>query len=531
MFNGVIHRDENDVMWFDDVPVTDPSEVPRRKGWAGTRWYHTATVRPGDLAKLMGEDDSAFGPKPGRPMGYKFSCGSKGGFKVFDSRTWGVRSEDPNDTDAKLTYLHTEAQAAGLNIGASAAATALRAYMDRYDGRDGRPRLTQLAPRWRGMAHAAFHGGPIVVCRAGAENAVEIDRKSAYLDALMDDVPSVGRGDGNWVTYDGAKWDGIRDRFGFADVTVRVFRDRLGEYAIPPLSIHTMYGSVRPTGTLRGAWTISAIQEAEDRGEVEVIEVHQWACALDRKPLFRAIAEDFGALPKALGKRLYTRFWGKFASRGGFVGVKKEEGEDGDVLACGLWWKFDGIELESHKAPPHYRPDIAAFVSDHNQRRVLKVLRQIKPESVVAVHVDAIWTDDIEGADRLTAGTSEIGGWERRAEGPLRYYAAGCFNHAGRIGASGYDSEIHGPLSEEKLEKWIGNGGSSKLHMRGRLWQTDPSEDPTAKSLSVDVEMDVRMPSCEGPSVYAPIWTTNGWAKRDQAKTREPGEDLEEDDL
>ena len=512
MFQGIIHKDDNGVVWFDDVPVTTPEEVPRRKAWAGTRWYHTATVRPTDLTKLFGSGDVAFGPSPGRAIGYRLACQPKGVMQIYDSRVWGVRSEDPNDTDAQLKYLQLEAKAADIPVSASVAMTALKTYMDRYDGRNGRPKLAQLAPRWRGLAHSSFHGGPIVICRGGAEHAIEIDRKSAYLDALMDESPIVTPGFGNgWVTYEEAKWDGIRTRFGFADVTARVSRERLGEHAIPPLPIHTIYGSIRPTGLLRGVWTIAALREAEERGEVEILQVHQWACVLKTMPLFKQIAEDFAVLPKQLGKRLYTRFWGKFASKGGFTGRVAEKGEDGEIYASGLWWKFDGVELESHKAPPHYRPDIAAMVSDHNQRHVTKVLRELDPKSIVAVHVDAIWTDDVEGAKRILSSTHEVGSWESRGEGRLRYYTAGCYKHGERMGASGYDAEVLGPITPEKLEQWVNNGNASRLHMKGRVWSSDPSEDEAAASVSMDVEMDPRLPAHEGPSIYEKFWTPNGW--------------------
>jgi len=518
-FEGVIHKDHHGVVWFDDVPVTRPEDVPRRKAWANTVWYHTATVHPTDLARLLGPDDEAYGPQPGKAVAWKLACEPKGSLKIYDSRVWGVRSEDPVDTDHRLRYLLTEAKAADMRVSASAAMTALKAYIDRYDGRDGRPKLSQLPSRWRGMAHAALHGGPIVVCRGSSNHAMEIDRRGAYLEALMDEVPAIGKGmdGGSWVTYPGARWKDIRSKMGFADVTVHVKRDVLGEHAIPPLPIPTIVGSIRPTGVLRGVWTMGALTDAEERGEVEIVEVHQWCAVLDSRPLFLELANDFEALPKKLGKPLYTRFWGKLGSRGGFVGKKQGDVQDGQTLAAGLCWDFDGVQIESHEAPPHYRPDIAAFIADHNQRRVISAARRLDPKSIVAVHVDAIWTDDLEGANRLVLDGAEVGAWEHRAAGPLRFYAAGVYNHDGRLGASGYDVETRGSLTPKTLESWISGNAwrPDRLHMQGRLWNQDPAAVAESSSVSLDVEMDLRVSPVEGPGLYDEVWTSHGWVRKD----------------
>ena len=522
-FTGVVHREPDGTLWFDDVAVRSSGDVPRRRAWRGKVFYATSSVMPTDLFKLMQPGDKALGPSPGKLTGVIFRIDARRSFRIFTGELWGVKTRDPHLLDTRIQERMVISAGAGFDPGTSAAGTAIRRYMRTYDGRDGRPESRKLPCRWRGLAHAAFHGGPIVVTTASAENAVHLDIKGAYLDALYQPVPVLGRRElksrykvGGWYTIPGTPWEKVRDYTGLVDATVWIDPASVDKWGIAPLPVKLFSGSVFPTGVVRGAWTIQAVREAEERGEVEVRTVHQWAFAPETMPLFEAMADDFRRTPAKVAKLLYTRFWGKWGSRGGFEGVVTTDPPDGSVRAGGLWWSFTGIDLHSTNGPPTYRPDIAAFIASHNHRKVIHAVRQLRPGSVVAAHVDAIWTTDLNGAQKL-AGQNEVGAWQRKGDGPLRFYGAGCYDHAGRLGASGYDSTVFGPLTSASLRDWSANANNTHRRMlfQSRLWSADPAIDPLATSAPLQMDMSHHPPPTEGPSIDSDCWTFSGWFSQD----------------
>jgi hypothetical protein len=448
-----------------------------------------------------------------------FRCKGKSSYPVFTSSTWGVTSRNPNECYRKIHALQVLTAAAGFKVRSSVAATAVQAYLDRFDGKDGRPALAQLPCRWRGIAHASLHGGPIAVLKGRSPFAVQIDVRKAYLDALYQDVPVLGRQDGSRVggyyTHDDRRWSKIRTYVGFVDATLRVKDEPDNATYLPPLPVHFGFGSAFPAGTIRGCWTIAQVRDAEERGEAEILKVHQFAFAPQTQPLFAEIADTFLSLPDSLGKRLYTRFWGKFGTRGGYKARRSVEPVYGEVPSAGLWWSYDGIPLDSHRARPTYRPDLASFVCAYNHRRVMDAMRQLKPGSVHAVHVDSIWTSDVVGAAKLSSTPDEVGAWRTKRTGPLRFYGIGCYEHRGHCAASGYDAAVHGKLNRQRMEAFIQSPSAAhrKLLLHTRNWTADPAFDPTATSTPLFIDMDMTASPVEGPSVYSDAWTMGGWSR------------------
>jgi hypothetical protein len=526
MFTGIVHRDVNGDFWFDDRRVRGPDDLPQGRAWKGTLWYAPDGIGANDWARIMRPGDAGFGPRPGHLLGATFQLPKRGQFKVMSASTWGVGDRDPNRCSDDLTELFVQARAIGLPIRGSAAATAVQTYLDRWDGKDdAHPKMKQLPCQWRGLAHAAMHGGPIAVLRASGTNVAQIDVHRAYLAALHEPVPVLGSDAagkvGGYYTTDDRRWASIRKLCGFVDASVRVHGDRQDPAGLPPLAVHLGFGTAYPRGLLRGAWTIAEVREAEERGEVEVIAVHQFCFAPVTRPLFAEAADLFASFPMPLGKRLYTRFWGKLGSRGGFVAHKSEEPIEGEVPLSGLWWRWEGIPLDSHKAPRTYRPDLASFVCAHNHRNVMKTLRQLAPASVLAVHVDAIWTTDIAGCKRACPPPVEArpGEWKLKRTGPVRFYGVGCYRHGDHLAASGYDAHVFGRLTPDRMEKWI--NGSRNMHRRmvleSRHWTADPAQDATATSRPLTLIMDPARSPAEGPSVYDPAWTIGGWRRKPEA--------------
>lgn len=538
---GIVHKDDSGTFWFDDLPVRSAADLPTSKVFAGTVWYAAAGIRSEDWAHLLRPGDSAFGPRHGDVLGVNFRIGEKGLMKVYRASTWGVMDRDPNRCYTELAWLMTEAMAADIEVRVSCATTAVRTYFDRYDGNDSHPAIKQLPCRWRGLAHAALHGGPIVVLRGGAPDAVQLDIRRAYLASLREDIPVVSRSDeggfslGGWWTSEDREWEHVRSHFGFVDATVKVIGDPFDTNGIPPLPVHLGVGAAYPIGQIRGAWTIAQVVEAEERGEVEVVAVHQWMYSNRQQPLFAEIADFFDELPGPLAKRMYTRFWGKFAMRGGYVGEKRDAPEEGEIPAAGLWWRYEGVGLMDPHAPATYRPDIAAMIAASNHSRVLRTVRRLEPGSVIAVHVDAIWTTDRAGAQVLveeglaTAVPSDVpgappvvaaGSWKLKREGPLRFYGVGAYSHGGHVAASGYDPAVLGPLTEEKLKVWVSKGATRRrqLLLQVRTWHGDPATDVDAWSEpSLLIHGEGTPSPSEGPDVYDPCWTPSGWAREEKA--------------
>ena len=531
MLTGVVWKDDHDRLWFDDVAVHGPDTVPRGPAWNKTLWYTTSGVRPTDLARVLGPRDEAFGPKPGHIAGVKIRCDGKGFYRVLMASTWGVDRKRPDEVRDDLEDLMVQAAGEAVRWKGSAAGTSIGTYLERYDGQDGRPKLKQLPARWRSMAHAAIHGGPIAVCKGSLVEAAHIDIRSAYLSALFEDMPVLGRDEdggtvGGWWTWDDPEWDDVRDLFGLVEATVRVDRDKVAAMQIPPLPIHLPFGTVMATGRIRGVWTIDLVRDAEERGEVTVEKVHQFCHAPVHEPIFAALGEDFGRMPKTLGKRLYTRFWGKLASRGGFKARVTDRLDEGEVPSLGMAWRWDGVTWEGHKAPPTYRPDVAAFVVGHTYRKVLAALRSLTPGSIGAVHVDAIWSSDVTGARALCAPNPGIGDWTFVRQGPLRFYGTGIYDHAGHLGASGYDDATLGPLTPEGLRDWAAHHSTPRrLLLVNREWTADPAVDPSAESAPLHLDVADDAAPVGGPDVTDETWTPGGWVRRE----KEPDEGLSDE--
>jgi len=293
--------------------------------------------------------------------------------------------------------------------------------------------------------------------------------------------------------------------------------------ALPPLPVHLRCGSVAARGALRGCWTIAQVREAEERGELTVDRVHQFAFAPETRPLFAELADLFAEFPKELSKRLYTRFWGKFGSRGGYQAHISDEPVVGEVPATGMWWKYDGIDLCSYHARRTYRPDLAAFIAAANHRHVMSTMRTLEPDSVVACHVDAIWTTDVVGA--VNVCDNQIGGWRVKRRGPIRFFGTGCYDHDGHLAAAGYDANHYGRLTRQRLEDWVCNTTYRRLLLETRRWNSDPATDGDATSVSLCLRMDREMSPTEGPPVHDSCWTPRGWMR--QVDT-EPGEPVRE---
>jgi len=521
MISGIVHQDGK-LIWFEDIAVLKKEDVPRGPATENTLWFATAAVSMKTLISLLGEEDEAFGPNPDKPIGCTFtwvgSDGKRKSMKVMKSTVWGVSSKDPIDTENQLMMKMMSCAADGILPTSSAAGTALSRYMKQYDGKGGRPKTQQLPPRWREIAHASFHGGPIAMTMASHPDVIHIDMRGAYLHAMREELPIYGTDPrteekiGGYLTYKDAKWEDVSGKVGFVEATVSIRKGLFGEGDVPPLPIRHFTGSMHPVGTFRGAWPICMVDDAVAAGEVEVLNVHQFCWAPITGRIFSEISDDFQL--NRQGKLLYTRFWGKWASKGGFNGVKTDNPPNGAVRSHGLWWTNEGVEAMGHDAPPTYRPDLAAMIAGYNHCQIYNAVRKLKKGSIISLYVDAIWTSDIEGAHRIIEESE--GEWVQKERGSARFYGPGVYQHNNRIGAAGYDTGIHGELTPEKLKAWA----ASPMHKGGnmvtnRIWTGHPSKEATAKSKPCRLQDSDCVPACRGPSIHSEIWTPSGWVHQD----------------
>jgi hypothetical protein len=527
--SGIVHRDKDGMIWFDDVPVRDSKRL-RRPVYQGTLWYSTLGVKSADWASLLEDGDVAFGPEPGEISGVSLRCG-KGRLRVLDARCWGVTEGDPNRCSSELDLLAMQALSCDLNLRPSAASTAISAYLKGFDGVDGRVQMRQLPARWRGLAHAAMQAGPVSVLKASAPFVAHLDVHRAYLKALYEPLPVYGtlKGQkvGGWFTHDDLRWKKIRHLCGFVEATVHV-RGTIG-LDLPPLPVRTVLGTIYPTGILRGVWTIGQLVDAEERAEIEIRTVHQFCYAPVLEPVFADLADLFEHLPQPLGKHLYTRFWGKLGSRGGYVGFKSEKVVNNAAPAGGLWWTYSGISNYSGKARPTYRPDLSAMVIAHNQRNVMATARRLAPGSILATHVDAIWTSDIIGANKISAEGGGVGSWRTKKLGPMRLYGFGAYKHGDRLACSGFDRLTRGELTLEKLESFSQSEGLDEGYdrerrslLRSRDWVDgkDPAFHADADSTPLDIDMTEAGPRTQ-LSIYDKNWTTGGWHRLSEKMDKE----------
>ena len=544
MYAGIIHRRSNDGTWTwgQNRKITSRADIPRSWVLRNQIFYCTSAITTDQWAEILGPEDEIFGMKPGKFTGVKIRITSPNGnnagsYKIFHPSIWNISDREsrlPSVLDHALSIKMTDFAAAGVErISTSLAQTALAMYASKYDGRiiDGidYPQMKQLPPRWRMIAHASMHGGPIACLRGGSQNAVEVDLKSAYLYALDKPIPVIGRDSAmnpeGYFTYKNGKWKEIRKGDGFVEATVSVNTNI--KYGLPPLPLNTPTGIQYPIGTFRGAWAIPLLKQAEEFGEVQIKKIHSFALAKRMMNLFHELTKDFENLPTPIAKQLYTKFWGKFAFKGGFSGTVSPEPIIGQVPKNGFWWRDDQITQTGMADTPFYRPDIAAYVSAYNHMNVAKALRQLDPQSIIAVHVDAIWTEDISGAHRLAgnslpdpvtkiAPVTPKGDWVLKRQGPLRFWGCGIYNHNGKLGYSGYDQKIHGRASVKRIENWIASNRERVNLRRNRDWVDgiDPTQTQDAVSTAIKLELPDSTDILEGINMYSTSWSRSGWPRR-----------------
>lgn len=497
-------RVEGGVVYVEGAPLdVTPGAYPR--SLRARTVYLVGAVRWQELEGYMGPGAEML-RTGGGPMGLHLRTKGAGLLRLLPADAWGLPDEE-EEARERFGEVRACIEARGWRMKLSAAGVMWTLIRDMAT-----EPMTQLVPRFRRLAHDAIHPGPCIMtatCGAG-EHVVELDREAAFLRGLGAEMPAAR----TWAPvgpWD--RWDEIRRHpgTGLIRARVRIPHTRIPRH-IPPLGVTVPGGAVYPTGTAVGTWTLGTLRTAEELG-VHVLEILEGALALGRRvhaPLADALW-DLREEDRALSRTLYTRGWGVMASLGRWVGTTGE-GErvaaDGTVRQAGaprgwesgLWWTWGGHGGTSHRCPAVYRPDHAAHVAANNAQAMARVCHDLRG-SVVAAHVDAVWTTDTEGAAAWAQGP-----WQVKAAGPGRWWAPGVAEHAGRLLAQGYDEERMGPLTPSALRAY----GAACGPQPGRRWW--PHGTPRR---GLPVGLESLPPRWRSAPTQRPltVWNT-GWSAR-----------------
>lgn len=467
---------------------------PRDANLANTfAYYVTETVKTQLILEdyLMDDDDCAYMSRNGMSRSYTYKTANGAPFRVYPISVWKAVA-DENEAFQLIAKMNDAAQSAGLDFTPTVATMAGRICRKNTETK-------QLEPRWRDLAHAAIHQGPMVVVNGGRPDTVGMDREKAFLRAMYERMPT-----GPWIATSPRTIDYMRDYKGIVRATLRVDKSRYTQH-IPCLPVKYSGYTVYPTGLVRGVWTLDMLWDAVDNGGYEIDTIHE--LIVSKSAPVHAKAADFIASiqDKELRKLLYTRYWGRMASVGGFNGyVTRKWDKPKRVIGSKLFWYYMGKSPMSHAAPD-YRPDHAAFIASANHLEMNRALRKYQRGTVVATHIDCIWTTD----KSVDPGDS----FREKHSGDSRFYGVGCYNVGGNLAAQGFK----GKLTTESLEKW--GSELSCGHGIYRDWQGNPAKEQSAVSdppHHTESHVIAEPPIRNVPELYDAGWTSRGWYRENK---------------
>ncbi len=279
----------------------------------------------------------------------------------------------------------------------------------------------------------------------GAQVGAHIDRRQAYLSEMAQPMPA-----GETYIMDG-EIPAHRhvDKPGLVYCCVKVAHTNVVNQ-LPPLPIASKRGKMLyPVGEFRGIWPSIMLKEALESGEIEITKVYWSMRWTTLKPIFAPFVEKVSTLPKELAKPLYTRVWGKMSAQGGWVGTLESK-QNNDIPSGDLYWVCKAKPQYANSFPPYHRPDVAAWIVGLNHANMVRSVRATKPETLIAAHVDALWSSDVQGC--LDQCGDSRGEWKLEGTGQIRYYSQGRYyvndGSKVKIGASGWDDNGKPPTLE-----------------------------------------------------------------------------------
>lgn len=476
---------ENDLLRIDGRLAN-----PKNSIYSGMTCYYIGNAG-NVIERLISDNDKAYKSSPKAKPSYTFTTNNGGKLRILSAEVW-TGADSAIAAEKEINTMRSAISEEGLKWAITPGSLAGRICRDNAPTR-------QLAPRWRQLAHSAIHQGPMVCLMGGAENAVSLDRERAFLQAIYAPVPT-----GDWCPVPPGALDAVYDLPGIIKATVRIPRERYAGM-VPPLPVRLHGYTIYPVGTVKGTWTLDMLRDAITNGYCEIETVHE-IMVCQALPLHAVAAERIERIKdKQLRKMLYTRYWGRLAATGGYEGFRSMLFPNPrNIMGSDLHWYYFGISPTSHIAPPDYRPDHAAFISSHNHIAMNRALRKYKKDTVIATHVDCIWTND----ETVNPGET----LREKQRGKARFYGVGCYKVGEAMAAQGFS----GKLDEKALETWGSklNGGNNLY----RQWHFGIEPSKSEYATSDPPFHDPRIAAAEAPmnlpgNIYWQGWTSNGWIR------------------
>lgn len=425
-----------------------------------------------------------------------------GTLRVFLGDTWGLDRRNAATYAKELEAIVTAARDNGVEWRPTAGNTAmvmLAQYCKEHMRRG-------IDPRWRSLAYAGIHAGPIIHASGGGKRVAHIDRNKAYAAAMLEPLPGK-------TLVDLGKRDPLEcDCIVACDVM-------MPDLDIPILPLTLQDATVvYPVGHIRGVWPSNLLRVAIQNG-AKITSVRGGFRWLYKEPYMQPYTERVLSLPKHLGKPLYTRTWGKLCSMGRWTGSK----DTGWIEGSGLKWTHE-VPDETKRLHPQNRPEIAAWIVGNNHAEMMRAIQGL--DSIVAAHVDAIWTADTAGAAKLVRDNAGIGGWKLEDQGETRYYSVGQYHTIDKatnedvMGFAGWQGAEDPTV--EVFRKWASD--PNKPPTVSREWSKNPREHMSASSVPhrIDGDPDYRVYSGNDP-FCAELWDKEGKLKGTERNTKEHG--------
>lgn len=472
------------------------ADLPRTAADGEGTVYVCGPPRWEALAALCRPGDTLTGELPGKPDGLTLAT-PYGPVRWAPGAAWGL-SWRPLEAAHELAEISGTLASIGERWAWSASSLARR-LLRRHTPDEERG---QLRARWRPLAAAAVHQGPLHLGRAADPEVVELDQRAAYLRGLAEPLPTRDGwrpGPRGLLTCGGRSLP--LDKPGLYAAAVDVPRPKEG--APGPLPQRDGAGRVSwPWGLVVGTWSAPVLRAALAAG-ARVLVVFDSAVGAESR-WGEAVAAALDGLPAVLRKRTYTRAWGCWAYPGRWrclLGELAGGGGDGAVVdPAGKVWTADPTvaELLSPHGGQLYRPDAAGVVAGRNVETVMGAVREAGPD-VCAVLVDAVWVR-ARSADAVDLSGE---GWVVKRRGEWRGYAPGWYDHAEKRARMGLP-EWRQEEAAARVPRWVLPGLTG--------WAGDPRIDPGAvwSAPEGSAWRDWRAPA---PAVRWRGWSPAGWVR------------------
>lgn len=487
------------------------------------RWREASVVYmvgPGGVAGLkswLQGRDTAWAPVPRMAEARSITLRYRRcNLTICGGDAWGLPA-DPTEARRALVELQCAVESEGWRWSRTAGGVARQLWGEVVPA----DQRGQLPERWRPFAHAALWQGPTVApARGVVGEAVQIDRRKAYLRALdvapLAERVSTGKRSGSgWVLLSHPTIAKIArlHRKGRA-LLVRARVEISPAFAgVPPLPIRgrvevgpggrpdprrdrrrlswTAPATIYPVGSIVGAWSGAHFLAAVESGLITDCSLIEVACS----PAGR-IGADYAARvlkveSPSLRRLLYTRGWGLLGSRGGFIG-QRIGAIPGAAGKARIGW--EPARPDTYRQGALYRPDWAAAIAGENAGQMARALAVAGADTHL-VHVDAIWTSPQRAADvqRLV----DVDGWKVKGAGRLEVLGVGSRIHAGEIAVSGL-SRRGGKITEDRARRWLSG------------WQPIVRRWVGSRSLPLERQRTDYNP---GPWADPGAWTQQGWTR------------------